>query len=99
METDEEAAEPKIRRAPKGSTKEERERHEATHLPFRDWCKHCLRGRGRNRPHQSRKGNAEESQVVRISMDYFFMSKEEEKASQNPLIVMVDESSDNRYSH
>ena len=30
-------------------------------------------------------------------MDYFFMSQEEEKASENPLMVMVDESTGNRY--
>ena len=35
---DEEAQEPVTRRAPKGPTKEEREKHEATHLPFREWC-------------------------------------------------------------
>ena len=30
---------------PKAPTKEEREEHEKTHLPFRNWCKHCIRGR------------------------------------------------------
>ena len=30
-------------------------------------------------------------------MEYFFMSQEEEKASQNPLIVMIDEEYGNRY--
>ena len=33
---EEEAQEPIIRRAPKGPTKEEKERHEATHLPYRE---------------------------------------------------------------
>ncbi len=31
-------------------------------------------------------------------MDYFFMSQEEEKASQNPMIVMLDEETGNRYA-
>ena len=35
--------------------------------------------------------------MVRISMDYFFMSQDEEKASANPLMVMVDESNGNKY--
>ena len=95
---EEEAQEPITRRAPKGPTKEEKEKHEATHLPFREWCQHCIRGRGRNKPHKKK---AEEKKggntVSRISMDYFFMSKEEEKASQNPLIVMLDEEHGNRY--
>ena len=25
----------------------EREQHELTHIPFRSWCPHCVRGRGK----------------------------------------------------
>ena len=39
-----EARAPKIRRAPRGPTQLEREQHEATHMPYRDWCAHCVRG-------------------------------------------------------
>ena len=28
-------------------TQREREEHEATRVPFRDWCVHCMMGRGR----------------------------------------------------
>ena len=31
-----------------------------------------------------------DARVPRVSMDYFFMSKEDERASENPLIVMLD---------
>ena len=27
-------------------TQKAREEHEATHVPFRDWCTHCMMGRG-----------------------------------------------------
>jgi hypothetical protein len=47
-EDEEEGQQPKVIRAPKAPTKAEREEHEATHLPFRSWCTHCLRGRGRH---------------------------------------------------
>ena len=95
---EEEAQQPVTRRAPKGPTKEEREKHEATHLPFREWCQHCVRGRGRNKPHKKKtEDEKEDNRVPRISMDYFFMSQEEEKASQNPLMVMIDEEYGNRY--
>jgi len=94
----EEAQEPKIRRAPKEPTRAERERHEALHLPYREWCRHCVRGRGRNRPHRAEGGrDKDENQVSRVSMDYFFMSQEEEQASKNPLMVMIDEKTQNRY--
>ena len=31
-------------------------------------------------------------------MDYFFMSREDEKASSNPILVMLDEKSGSRYA-
>ena len=74
-EVEEEAQEPVTRRAPKGPTKEEKEKHEATHLPFREWCQHCIRGRGRNKPRKKKmEEDEEENKVTRISIDYFFMS-------------------------
>ena len=85
QESQEEGEEPKVRRAPKGPSKEEHEKHEATHLPFREWCKHCVRGRGQNTPHKKQKEKEEEntSKVSRVIMDYFFMSQEEEKDTGN----------------
>eukprot|EP00972_Heterocapsa_arctica_P090949 13417606-Heterocapsa_arctica.AAC.1 len=70
-------------------TKREREEHEALHLPYRSWCKHCVRGRGRNRPHGSainkdpEDEEAKENRVPRIGMDYFFVSQEDEKEAGN----------------
>ena len=72
---------------------EERARHELTHMPFRAWCPHCVRGRGRNRPHLKKKekeGN-EDEKVPKVAMDYFFASEADQKASLNPILVMVDE--------
>ena len=96
---DEEAQQPKVIRSPKAPTKAEREEHEATHLPFRSWCTHCLRGRGRNKPHQRHPVATEvdERKVPKISMDYFFMSQADEKASENPLLLMADETGGHRY--
>lgn len=34
----EEARKPKMRRSPEEPTRQEREEHELTHLPFRSWC-------------------------------------------------------------
>ena len=36
-------------------TAREREEHEATHMLFRDWCAHCMMGRGRTHHHVSKK--------------------------------------------
>ena len=32
---------------PREPSAEERIEHEKTHLPFRSWCRHCVRGRGK----------------------------------------------------
>ena len=71
-------------------SREEKEDHERTHTPYRPWCRYCVQGRGRANHHRKREEKGE-SEVPRISMDYFFMSKEDEKAHRNPLVVMIDE--------
>ena len=47
----EEAEVPRTRRAPKGPRQKARAEHEATHIPYRDWCRRCVRGRAKNSPH------------------------------------------------
>ena len=98
-EDDEEGQQPKVIRSPKAPTKAEREEHEATHLPLRSWCTHCLRGRGRNKPHQRQVVDADVDgrKVPKISIDYFFMSQDDEKALENILLLMADETGGHRY--
>ena len=86
--------------SPKDPTKKQREEHERTHLPYRSWCEDCVRARARNAPHHKQKAEdpLEEIKVPRIHMDYFFMSREDEKASSNPILVIVDEKSGSRYA-
>ena len=38
---------------------EERKEHEITHLPYRNWCRHCVRGRGKEAPHEKKKGGVD----------------------------------------
>ena len=45
IDDEEELAAPdwRVRAGPRNKpTQREREEHEATHLPFRDWCAHCM---------------------------------------------------------
>ena len=47
----------RVRAGPRNKpTAREREEHEATHIPFRVWCTHCMMGRGRTHHHVSKKG-------------------------------------------
>ena len=41
----------KLARDPGCPSKEERERHYATHMPFRSWCPVCVQAKGKENPH------------------------------------------------
>ena len=79
-----------IREAPKKPTKREVEEHEVLHERYEPWCGHCVRGKGRNRPHRSSKRNREDEdeRVPRISMDYNFAGEDHEKVGR--WLTMVD---------
>ena len=70
----------KIRKAPKNPSRAEREEHEALHSEHKDWCRHCVRGRGRTRRHEriERDPEEEERRVPRISMDYHFAGERDD---------------------
>ena len=86
--------------SPMRVTKEEREKHERTHTPFRSWCRCCVLGRAMNTAHRADKSTEEEKEmkVPRISIDYFYMSKEDEEGKKNPVLVAVNESSNEKYA-
>ena len=99
QEEGEEGREPKGIRAPQRVSQQEREEHERTHTPFRAWCRHCVRGRGKNTAHKKRdSAEVQEAAVPRVSMDYFFMSEDDRKASENPIFTMVDEETGEKYA-
>ena len=79
-------------------SREDREDHNRTHTPYRSWCKYCVRARGKNMAHRKGKKDEEESTVPRISMDYFYMSQTDEEATDNPILVAVNESSGEKYA-
>ena len=97
-EEGEEGRQPVRARAPHQVSHEERDVHELTHTPYRAWCRHCVRARGRNTPHRAGEHEHKSTGVPKISMDYFFMSKADEQARANPLIVMVDEDTWEKYA-
>ena len=50
---EEEGREAKVRRGGPSIPTKQREEHEATLVPFRSWCRHCVWRRGRNTPHKA----------------------------------------------
>ena len=61
---------------PRLPSEQEWEEHEMTHLPFRNWCKHCVLERGREE--DCRQTMEEGRQVPEFHLDYMFMEDEKE---------------------
>ena len=59
--------------------------HLRNHLPFRSWCPHCISGRGAALPHLTRKHDT--PTVPTLHLDYAFLSGEEGRADESPVIV------------
>ena len=63
-----EARTPKTTRNPYAPTERERREHNVAHLPYRNWCRLFLEGRGLDLPHQHRPD--EEVKQASVSIDY-----------------------------
>ena len=74
---DEEFGERKTKRMPdpRLPSREEQEEHALTHVPFRSWCRHCVRGRAEECGHFKKD---EEVRGVEVHMDYCFPGDEDE---------------------
>ena len=72
---------PDRKAAPKEPTAQERAEHMLTHMPFRSWCRHCVRGK--EEPCRQGQGDPEYPEV---HSDYMFMGEE---TGGNTLAVLV----------
>ena len=50
---------------PQLPSEEEVKCHELTHLPYRSWCSHCVRGKGRAIDHRKTEQRPEDSRGAR----------------------------------
>ena len=64
---------PDRKAAPEEPTAQERAEHMLARMPFRSWCRHCVRGRGKEEPCRQGQGDPEYPEV---HMDYMFMGEE-----------------------
>ena len=62
------------------------EDHDLTHLPYRSWCKHCIRGRGKETSHQQQ--SQEDRSVPEFHMDFCFPGYEESKDDYLTVLVV-----------
>ena len=59
---------------PRKPTQAEVDDHDRTHLPYRNWCPHCVQAKGKDRDH--RKPMEEERGLNEFSFDYCFPGDE-----------------------
>ena len=85
-ENPEEATRPKLTKVPRQPTQEEVDEHMATHLPFRDWCPHCVRGKSRSKPHKKSEGVHE---IPTLVMDYMVMHSNQEEREEKGMPILV----------
>ena len=52
------------------------EDHNLTHCPFRSWCPNCVKGQAKDDAHRVVQGVLAEWDVVRVSMDYCFLTED-----------------------
>ena len=69
---------------PKRPSEAEVKEHELTHLPYRSWCRHCVRGRGKALPHRSLR---DEAGMAEIHVDLCFLGEESEPGKTVPVLV------------
>ena len=87
--------------------------HRLTHRPFRSWCPHCVRGKGRADPHRRSRQKDEDPDIPKLASDYFFIGQrrppgrqereheeaQAEKDGQTPIIVLKDTKSKALFAH
>ena len=67
-------------RTPEPRTDAARKAHNATHVPFRDWCPICVASRGRSSPHRRVVVNKTADTLPNFQTDYMFIRTVAESA-------------------
>ena len=70
---------------PKLPSPAEVEQHDLTHVPYRNWCRHCVRGRGKEAAHK-KMADKMEREMAEFHCDFCFPGDEDNKKN---LIVLV----------
>ena len=75
-EEGEEWRRPKLRKAADMPTKREVLEHNLTHVPYRSWCPHCVRGRGRSEGRRAGAVKGKEFECPYLTLDYGYLHEQ-----------------------
>ena len=79
----------RIIRNPLNPSKEERERHNINHCPYRSWCNICIEGRGKEDPHYKNNNKEENKGIPIIALDYKSAGQEGKYDDKITIIVIL----------
>ena len=80
---------PKVARRPITPTKADLDEHLPLHAEYRDWCEHCVAGKGEAAQHRQHMGEKDELGPT-IDVDYAFMKPEDTDEDMCPVVVAYD---------
>ena len=92
-------------RSPCLPSPEEVEAHNVSHIPFRAWCPHCVRGRGKSFSHRRVIRSDDPEEIPVISIDYGFFGAPGELPSEAvggakmPVLLVRDRKSKALFTH
>ena len=90
-EQEEEGIKIKSSSLPCRPSQEEVDNHYLTHIPFRSWCPHCVKGKSMGLPHH-KSGGKDLDQVPVVNIDYMFMGDNQDREAETgaPILIMRD---------
>ena len=85
-----------------GPTEEEYEERMPTHIPFRNWCEFCVKGKRKGDPHKENTTDQnviDERRVPVIGLDYTFpRDKKENRVSDQGMPILVMKNSADKWA-
>eukprot|EP00929_Paragymnodinium_shiwhaense_P111971 TRINITY_DN8021_c0_g1_i4.p1 TRINITY_DN8021_c0_g1~~TRINITY_DN8021_c0_g1_i4.p1 ORF type:complete len:1618 (+),score=271.11 TRINITY_DN8021_c0_g1_i4:701-5554(+) len=88
MASSEESRRVRAKKIPPTVSEQEFQLHQISHLPFRSWCDHCVRGKAREDSHRER--HDPHAGVPRWGMDYFFEGRAAEPERAQAVLNILD---------
>ena len=87
MSSEDEAGERRTKKMidPRKPNQEAIEEHEKTHLPYRNWCRHCVKGRGKEAQH---KKSMDKPEMHEFHVDFGFFGDEGDPGKTVPVLVV-----------
>ena len=79
-------------KSPHSPTQDEKEKHNVTHLPYRNWCPICVQAKGKEDDHRKAKKDAEEG-VEAIVMDYKAFGHDEDDDAVTMIVMRAKRTS------